>query len=167
MGLAKTSKEIRPDRKKHQEFLHTNIIALPSPKYEQNLGVLVRTADATGMCLALPLGDAFMLRKSNTIGHGKVCVHDMLPTPMAWLQEMRSNFYVIAVELAHHAIKLSDLPPLADQGLIVLGNEASGISEDILEMADCVVEIPMQGVGNSLNVAVAGSLVAYKWKGWT
>jgi hypothetical protein len=47
----------------------------------------------------------------------------------------------------------------------VLGNESTGIPPEALETLDVAVEIPMVGAGNSLNVAVAGSLVIYKLAG--
>ncbi|MCW2546752.1 MAG: hypothetical protein JWN96_1212 [Mycobacterium sp.] len=48
---------------------------------------------------------------------------------------------------------------------MVLGHEQSGIPADALSALDVTVEIPMVGVGMSLNVAVAGSLVLYRLAG--
>lgn len=45
---------------------------------------------------------------------------------------------------------------------LVLGNEALGVSEDILHIADDLVEIPMLGFKNSINVAVAYGIVIYE-----
>ena len=49
--------------------------------------------------------------------------------------------------------------------IILLGNEHSGLPPEVCPYMDQVVEIPMMGVGSSLNVAVAGSLVLYKLAG--
>lgn len=46
--------------------------------------------------------------------------------------------------------------------IAVLGHELTGIPPEALDLLDSVVKIPMVGVGASLNVAVAGSLVLYK-----
>jgi tRNA (guanosine-2'-O-)-methyltransferase len=54
-------------------------------------------------------------------------------------------------------------PPLRQPSL--LGNEPSGLPGDMLWAADTCVEIPMLGVGTSLDVAVAGSLVLYRLAG--
>ena len=48
---------------------------------------------------------------------------------------------------------------------MVLGHEQHGIPPDALDLLDAVVEIPMVGMGASLNVAVAGSLVLYRLAG--
>jgi len=45
---------------------------------------------------------------------------------------------------------------------LVVGNEALGISREVLEMADEIVEIPMWGFKNSVNVAVAFGIVAFE-----
>ncbi|MFO7890152.1 MAG: RNA methyltransferase [bacterium] len=42
---------------------------------------------------------------------------------------------------------------------IILGNEALGISRNILEWVDDIIEIPMLGLKNSINVAVAYGIV--------
>ena len=46
--------------------------------------------------------------------------------------------------------------------MIVLGNEANGISEDILQLVTQRISIPMYGPMESLNVAIAGALCMYK-----
>jgi tRNA G18 (ribose-2'-O)-methylase SpoU len=50
----------------------------------------------------------------------------------------------------------------------VVGNEVEGVSGELLSMCDSAVEIPMHGVKQSLNVAVAFGIIAYhlvgEWK---
>jgi tRNA G18 (ribose-2'-O)-methylase SpoU len=45
---------------------------------------------------------------------------------------------------------------------LVVGNEALGVSREVLEMADRIVEIPMWGFKNSVNVAVAFGIVVFE-----
>lgn len=45
---------------------------------------------------------------------------------------------------------------------LVVGHETNGISKEVLDMADVIVEIPMWGVNKSLNVHVSASIVLYK-----
>ncbi len=44
---------------------------------------------------------------------------------------------------------------------LVMGNEVDGVSEEIVQMADLAVEIPMLGIKQSLNVSVAYGIVLY------
>jgi tRNA G18 (ribose-2'-O)-methylase SpoU len=45
---------------------------------------------------------------------------------------------------------------------IVVGNETTGISDDVLKLADVIVELPMFGVNKSFNVWGSCAVVAYK-----
>lgn len=45
---------------------------------------------------------------------------------------------------------------------IIVGNETTGISKDILDMSDVIVELPMWGVNKSLNVMVSLGIVLYE-----
>jgi tRNA G18 (ribose-2'-O)-methylase SpoU len=61
--------------------------------------------------------------------------------------------------------RVGDLPAARRRTVAVLGHEQSGIPADALDLIDLFVEIPMVGIGASLNVAVAGSLVLYRLAG--
>lgn len=45
---------------------------------------------------------------------------------------------------------------------IVLGNEVDGVSEELIELCDRHVEIPMRGIKQSLNVATAAGIIGYE-----
>ena len=45
---------------------------------------------------------------------------------------------------------------------LVLGHERAGVEDELLALADHIVEIPMYGMGNSLNVAMAFGIVVYE-----
>jgi tRNA G18 (ribose-2'-O)-methylase SpoU len=135
-------------------------------KYTVNLGTLLRTCDAVGACLVVarrPGIDA-SLAKGNTLRRGG-CVH-RVDEPIAWLDAQRAaGTAIVGVELADEAIRLGDLPAARGRTVVVLGHEHDGIPPEAMELLDQVVEIPMIGTGLSLNVAVAGSLVAYRLAG--
>lgn len=45
---------------------------------------------------------------------------------------------------------------------LIVGHESSGVSKDVLDMCDQIVEIPMWGVNKSLNVMVSLGIVLFK-----
>ena len=47
--------------------------------------------------------------------------------------------------------------------VIVIGNEANGVSQDILEYADEKIKIPMLGKTESLNASVATAVILYEY----
>jgi len=45
---------------------------------------------------------------------------------------------------------------------LVVGNEITGVREEIVKLADQAIEVPMKGEKNSLNVAMATGIVVYE-----
>ena len=156
----------RRDRR-HQCWDH--LIAAPLwPLHGANLGTLLRTCDAVGACLAVPplpwVPEA--LARGNTLRRPG-CVHWTGRDACAWLREQRTaGTRIVGVELAEEAIRLADLPAARERTIAVLGHEQTGIPPEALDLLDVAVEIPMIGSGQSLNVAVAGSLVLYRLAGF-
>ncbi len=68
---------------------------------------------------------------------------------------------VIGLELTSRSQLIWDTEFPLPLGLI-LGNEALGVSQEALSLADDIVEIPMLGFKNSINVSVASGIVLYE-----
>jgi tRNA G18 (ribose-2'-O)-methylase SpoU len=68
---------------------------------------------------------------------------------------------VWAAETTSHSKRYSSVT-VPDRVGIVFGNEALGVSKDVLDACDCLVEIPTYGFKNSLNVATACSVIGYR-----
>jgi tRNA G18 (ribose-2'-O)-methylase SpoU len=162
--------ELRQQRRRRAHPCWNHLIVAPLwPKYEVNLGTLLRTCDAVGACLAVPrrpwIGEA--LARGNTLRR-PTCVHWVGRDVCAWLSEQRlGGTQIVAVELTDESIRLADLRVASRRTIAGLGEESTGIPPEALELADLAVEIPMVGTGASLNVAVAGSLVLYRLAGLT
>jgi tRNA (guanosine-2'-O-)-methyltransferase len=163
----RTPTEIRRQRRRRAHSCWDHLLLAPLwPLHGVNLGTLLRTCDAVGACLAVPrlpwVPDALQL--GNTLRRPS-CVH-WTGNPLRWLIEQRScGSRIVGVELADESIRLADLPVARSRTVVVLGHERDGIPSDATSLLDVAVEIPMVGTGMSLNVAVAGSLVAYKLAG--
>lgn len=159
--------ELRHERRRNQHGCWDQLLVAPLwVAYGANLGTLLRTCDAVGACLAAPrtphyraclaLGDTLPRRPCIHWAHGK----------LAWLAAQRAaGARVVGVELAEDATRLADLGHARQRTVVLLGHEHSGIPDEAWPYIDEVVEIPMVGVGASLNVAVAGSLVLYRLAG--
>ena len=77
----------------------------------------------------------------------------------------KSGYYIMGIEQADRSSKLNNftLPkkPLA----IIMGNEANGVSEDVIPICDEVMEIPQFGTKHSLNISVSTGIVLWElWK---
>lgn len=81
---------------------------------------------------------------------------DQLP----WLSQQLS-VRTIAATPAPQAEPLSAFRPGSDRCLLMVGNEAEGLPNELIELASDRIRIPMQSGVDSLNVAVAGAICLY------
>ncbi len=70
------------------------------------------------------------------------------------------GFVIVVVEQTSSSILLDDFSP-PENACYVFGNEVEGVGEELLKLADQVVEIPMKGQKESLNVSVAAGVVLF------
>jgi TrmH family RNA methyltransferase len=78
-----------------------------------------------------------------------------------FLLDLKAKGYkVITTSLGEDVITPDELPKL-EKSALVLGNEARGLKDEVLELADFKVTIPMADVVESLNVGVAGGIMMY------
>jgi tRNA G18 (ribose-2'-O)-methylase SpoU len=160
--------DLRRGRRRTQHGCWGHLIVAPLwVAYGANLGTLQRTCDAVGACLAVPDTPHYReaLSKGNTLGHRRPCLH-RVTAKEPWVRSMQEQGWrVVAVELAEGSVPLPRLQPARLPTIVLLGHEHHGVPDDMVDLADECVEIPMCGVGASLNVAVAGSLVLYRLAG--
>lgn len=136
--------------------------------YEANLGTLLRTCDAVGACMAVPGTKHYKaaLQKGDTLRRRRSCIHWTPSVQLNWVAAQRdAGWRIVSVELAEGATSLPRLEPARERTVLLLGHEHHGVPQEAVELSHECVEIPMVGVGASLNVAVAGSLALYRLAG--
>ncbi len=155
----------RSCRRQHGCWDHL-IVAPLWVAYEANLGTLLRSCDAVGACMAVPGTDHYRhaLARGDTLVR-RPHIHWITRSKLSWVRDEAALGRVLAVELAEDATPLTRLEPAQERTVVLLGHEHGGVPDDVLTLVDEVVEIPMVGMGASLNVAVAGSLVLYRLAG--
>lgn len=126
-----------------------------------NLGTIMRTA------LAFNFGG--LLLSPNTVNpynpkvlSGGQGAHFLLPTKeynINQLKDLKTKGYNIIVSTLENATDLNALP--AGKSVIVLGNEARGVNDEVKDIATHFVKIPIQNI-DSLNVAIAGAILMYE-----
>jgi tRNA (guanosine-2'-O-)-methyltransferase len=122
-------------------------------------------ATQIGACLAVPATRHYQnaLGVGDTLRGRRPCIHWVTPTKQGWVDAQRAaGKLIVAVELAEGATALPRLAPARAATVLLLGHEHHGVPDDVRAEVDECVEIPMGGWGARLNVAVAGSLVAYR-----
>lgn len=145
------------DRETAREEPGTVSIYLDGIRSAFNVGSIVRTVEA------LSLGTLYFSKDTPFIDHSQVqktsmgayqWVHCMQNVPLCELPKP-----IVALETSSSATSLYDFI-FPECFSLVLGNEEYGCSELTLKQIDFLVEIPMCGRKNSLNVANAFALAA-------
>ena len=73
----------------------------------------------------------------------------------------QEGFTVVAVEQASQSISFYDFE-VPDKVVYIMGAEVDGVQKELIEAADVVVEIPMKGIKESLNVSVTAGIILFK-----
>jgi tRNA G18 (ribose-2'-O)-methylase SpoU len=89
--------------------------------------------------------------------------HEREPHLADAIAKLKAKGYkVLAVELAAGATNIFDYRHTKGEKLaVVLGNEVDGIAPSDLALCDEIIQIPMQGKKESLNVSVACGVALY------
>lgn len=125
-----------------------------------NAGTLIRTAAAFGFAVAGPAGAVDLwspkVIRAGAGGHYRTTIAQ--PCDPSGLPGLR---VATVVQGGRPVDVLRDLP--ADRAcLVMVGSEAHGVSDELLDGADIRVTIPMPGGTESLNAAVSGAIVMYE-----
>ncbi|KKT18938.1 MAG: tRNA/rRNA methyltransferase [Parcubacteria group bacterium GW2011_GWB1_43_8] len=69
---------------------------------------------------------------------------------------------IISLEQSKGAVYLNDLKSVKKSAALILGEEVRGLPKTILDRSDKIIQIPMRGKKESLNVSVAFGIAVYK-----
>ncbi len=138
-------------------------LALCHTRFDVNLGVAVRSAEAAGLREVFLVGRDDLFR-SPARGTDLLVPLRHAPDAAALVRMAREGDYqIVAVQQTPRSVPYhqADYPP---RPLFVLGTEDDGLPAGLRLAADLVVEIPLWGVIDSLNVAAAATCVMFHWR---
>ncbi len=132
----------------------------------QNLGTLLRTAETLGVHgVVIPdrrsarVTPAVSNASSGAVEHLLIAQETNLNRTIDWLKQRNVWIAGLAGETD---VPLLDAKQLDGALAVVVGNEGSGLSRLTREKCDFLLRLPMFGQVESLNAAVAGSIVLYE-----
>lgn len=152
------------------------ILILDLLKDPQNVGSLIRVADAVGVHgvvmqdrRAVSVTPAVVASSSGAVEHLHVAQVTNLVNAMKELKE--NDVWMVGMDVG------PNVPPLDKTDLnmsigMVMGSEGEGLRRLVRDTCDLLVTLPMRGQVGSLNVATAGSIALYSawqarnWEGW-
>ncbi len=140
------------------------VVFLDNIKNPHNIAAIMRTCDAAGIQRLLYTSDGgvFSFLREISRGSEKWVDVERVEEPVEvikWFKKKGYRIYSTALlDESEDYRKVDWTEPF----VLVMGNEVSGVSKEILELSDRVVKIPMYGMVQSLNVSVACGVVLYE-----
>lgn len=125
-----------------------------------NLGTLIRTADAagfSGVVLSPGCTDPYSQKSIRSSMGSVMSIPIWQNKHIEILGAYKGSIYGAALE-GGQSYKNFEYP---DQGVLVIGNEAKGISKEVLDFCDYKIYIPMVGAVESLNASIAGGILMF------
>jgi len=155
-----------------KESTKENIVILHNIRSVENVGAMFRTADAAGINKIYLTGytpaplDRFG-RKRKDIAKSALGAEEYVPWEykksiyplLAKLK--REKYLIIGIEQDKRSIDYKKVK-IKRRNTFIVGAEVTGIPQNILKKCDTIVEIPMKGKKESLNVSVALGIAIFR-----
>ncbi len=133
-----------------------------------NIGSIFRLADAVAakkvyLCGGTEIPPNHRIKKAS-INTTEIVDWEYYESPVEAIRNLQfsiSNLQTVAIEQSTKSVpydKFDYTMPIC----LIVGNETTGVSKEVLEMTDAIVEIPMFGVNISLNVVVSLGIALYQ-----
>ncbi|MDO5441352.1 MAG: RNA methyltransferase [Bacillota bacterium] len=142
-----------------------NILVIDRVQDPGNIGTLLRTAEAAGFAGALFIkgsGDPFSPKAvraaSGSTERLPIIFAESANDALAILKTNGKKVFATAM----NATNIYYEADLRNDVAIVVSNEGNGASKEILEAADEILSIPMDGKTESLNVAIASGIIMFE-----
>lgn len=142
-----------------------HFIVLDNLQDPGNMGTIVRTAEGAGVTAVLMSQDCVDIYNPKTI---RSTMGSIYRVPFLYVEDTLKLLKILTKRgvktyAAHlEGEKFYDKEDYRSATAILIGNEGNGLREEVAKNADVWVQIPMQGQVESLNAAVAASILMYE-----
>ena len=139
-----------------------------------NVGAIFRTCDAVGVSEILLSGtspapiDRFGRIRSDfakaALGAEKTVPWKQAHNIMVTIDDLKKDGYEIyCIEQSPYSVDYKSIITKPNSKIVIIpGNEVDGVPLEIQNMSDVILEIPMHGSKESLNVSVAAGIILYR-----
>jgi len=133
---------------------------------EHNFSAILRTCDAVGVMRVYYFSEAkkgIEINEAVSMAANRWLFIERVYDREKAIKELkeRENLQVVVTWLDESSKDFREID-YTKPTLLVVGNELKGVSEDILNLADERIVIPMMGMVQSLNVSVATGIILYE-----
>jgi TrmH family RNA methyltransferase len=153
------------EKKKEESIIGERVLILDNIQDPGNLGTIIRSAVAFNIDTIVSSDDTVDLynpkvvrASQGMIFHINIVRRDIIDT-IDKLHELDYEILGTSVDVGMYVDKVE----LTNKYALVMGNEGNGVHDEILDMCDHYIYIPMNNKVESLNVAVATSIILYEF----
>ena len=144
------------------------VVVMDNIRSMHNVGSVFRTADAfliSGICLCgfTPQPPHRDIHKTALGATDSVDWLYYENTVDAVLALKARGYKVLAIEQTEGSIMLDEYVDKQKPTAFVFGNEVDGVSDEVIQVCDGVIEIPQWGMKHSLNISVAAAVVLWEF----
>lgn len=138
------------------------IVAIPPMRSNVNLSRVARAAGCCGVRRMICCGNAKVIGKiaRDAAEALDIEIHRTLPPVLKRLGE--EGFEIVALEQSVNSVSIFEFA-FQRKTVLVLGNERTGVEEEVLRLADRTVEIPVYGLPYAHNAATAAAMALYEF----
>lgn len=142
-------------------------LALYEVRDPGNLGTVIRTADAAGCDGVILIGqtcDPYSVEAVRA-SMGSMFAMPFVSTGFEAFNAWRTGAGARMIAASMRGTRAHDKATYGERSVILMGNEQSGLPVEIEDACDELVRIPMMGKADSLNLAIAASVMTYEaWR---
>jgi len=159
---------------KKQQESQEKILILHNIRSVLNVGAIFRTSDAIGIDKVYLSGytpapiDRFGRERGDlaksALGAEKSVSWESHSDIFELINLLKKDgFEILSLEQSENSIDYKTVAnKISEKIAVILGNETDGVDNKILELSDKIIEIPMRGEKESLNVSVATGILLYR-----
>lgn len=142
------------------------LVALDHVTDPHNMGAVFRVCDACGVDGVITTSDR-SAKLSSVVSKASAGASELVPwcevtnLSRALTELKKKGFWIVSTACTEQSTSLY-ATPIPRPAVIVFGSEGSGVRPLTLKTSDIVVNIPMRGLVDSLNVSQAASVVLYE-----
>ncbi|MEG0529363.1 MAG: RNA methyltransferase [Bacilli bacterium] len=149
---------------KEKEVSHKKIVYLDGVNDPGNVGTIIRTCVAFGLTDIIFSSSCASIFNSKVISASQGSIFNINYSigDINTLKNLKNKGYpLIATTLSEKSVSLKNFKLNNDKFILIMGNEANGISSKIVDISDYLVIIDIQAI-ESLNVAIATGIFIYQ-----
>lgn len=125
-----------------------------------NMGTIIRTAEASGIDVICLMNNCADIYSPKVVRAAMGSVFRMKFCDLESVKSLQKSGFTVAAATLYDSVSVNDTD-ISGKRAVVIGNEAHGVSKEVISQCDLSVRIDMRGKTESLNAAVAAGILMY------